>query len=70
MQARRRMIQLENDVLEEGNRIFNQDFVSEDGPDSEMLLADNNTEVLPGLSNESKNDDLEIDSSSSFNTLC
>ena len=60
--------QLKNDVLEEGSRVFNQDFVSEDGQDSEVLLADNNTEVLPGLSKESMNDDLEIDSSSSFNT--
>ena len=34
-----------------------------------VLLADNNTEVLPGLSKESMNDDLEMDSSSSFNTL-
>ncbi len=60
--------QLKNEVLEESSRVFNQDFVSEDGPDSEVLLADNSTEVLPGLSKESMNDDLEIDSSSSFNT--
>ena len=33
-----------------------------------ILLADNSTEVLPGLSKESMNDDLEIDSSSSSNT--
>ncbi len=61
--------QLKNDVLEESNRIFNPDFVSEDGQDSEVPLADNNTKVLPGLSKESMNDDLEIDSPSSFNTL-
>ena len=60
--------QLKNDVLEESSRVFNQDFVSEDGPDSEVLLAENSTEVLPGLSKESMNDDLKIDSSSSFNT--
>ena len=69
MQVRRRIDQLKNDVLEESNRIFNQDFVSEDGQDSEVPLADNSTEVLPGLSKESMNDDLEIDSPSSFNTL-
>ena len=34
----------------------------------EVLLAENSTEVLPGLSKESMNDDLKIDSSSSFNT--
>ncbi len=60
--------QLTNEVLEESSRVFNQDFVSEDGPNSGVLLADNSTEVLPGLSKESMNDDLEIDSSSSSNT--
>ena len=60
--------QLESDVLEESSRVFNQDFVSEDGRDSEILLAENSTEALPGLSKESMNDDLKIDSSSSFNT--
>ena len=60
--------QLKNEVLEESSRVFNQDFVSEDGPNSEVLLADNSTEVLPGLSKESMNDDLEMDSSSSSNT--
>ena len=60
--------QLKNDVLEESSRVFNQDFVSKDGQDSEVLLAENSTEVLPGLSKESMNDDLKIDSSSSFNT--
>ena len=60
--------QLKNDVLEESSRVFNQDFVSKDGQDSEVLLAENSTEVLPGLSKESMNDDLKLDSSSSFNT--
>ena len=60
--------QLKNEVLEESSRVFNQDFVSEDGPNSGVLLADNSTEVLPGLSKESMNDDLEIDPSSSSNT--
>ena len=60
--------QLESDVLEGSSRVFNQDFVSEDGPDSEILLAENSAEALPGLSKKSMNDDLKIDSSSSFNT--
>ena len=60
--------QLKNDVLEGSSRVFNQDFVSEDGRDSEVLLAENSAEALPGLSKKSINDDLKIDSSSSFNT--
>ncbi|MDF0682378.1 MAG: signal recognition particle-docking protein FtsY [Candidatus Nitrosocosmicus sp.] len=60
--------QLKIDVLEENGRVIKQDSVSEGGPDSEILIADNNTEVLPGHSKESKNDDLEIDPSSSSDT--
>jgi fused signal recognition particle receptor len=60
--------QLKSDVLEGSSRVFNQDFVSEDGRDSEVLLAENSAEALPGLSKKSINDDLKIDSSSSFNT--
>jgi fused signal recognition particle receptor len=59
---------IKNDVLEESNRVVNQDIVSEDSADSKALTADSSTEVLPSLSNESKSNDLEIDSSSSFNT--
>ena len=59
---------IKNDVLEESNRVVNQDIVSEDSADSKALTADSSTEVLPSLSNESKNNDLEIDSSSSFNS--
>jgi len=58
---------LKDDVLEERSRVFDPDFVSEDGPDSEVLLTENSTEVLPGLAKESVNDELKIDSSSSFN---
>ncbi|WP_458719072.1 signal recognition particle-docking protein FtsY [Candidatus Nitrosocosmicus sp. R] len=60
--------QLKSDVLEGSSRVFNQDFVSEDGRDSEVLLAENSAEALPGLSKKSIKDDLKIDSSSSFNT--
>ncbi len=60
--------QLKSDVLEGSSRVFNQGFVSEDGRDSEVLLAENSAEALPGLSKKSINDDLKIDSSSSFNT--
>ena len=59
---------IKNDVLEESNRVVNQDIVSEDSADSKALTAESSTEVLPSLSNESKNNDLEIDRSSSFNT--
>ena len=59
---------IKNDVLEESNRVVNQDIVSEDSADSKALTADSSTEVLPSLSNESKSNDLEIDSSSSFKT--
>ncbi|MDQ3083678.1 MAG: signal recognition particle-docking protein FtsY [Thermoproteota archaeon] len=58
---------LKDDVLEERSRVFDPDFVSEDGHDSEVLLTENSTEVLPGLAKESVNDELKIDSSSSFN---
>jgi fused signal recognition particle receptor len=60
--------QLKSDVLEGSSRVFNQGFVSEDGRDSEVLLAENSAEPLPSLSKKSINDDLKIDSSSSFNT--
>ena len=54
--------------------VFDRNFVSEDGQDSEILLAPNRPETLPDLDKESmndklKNDKLKIDSSSSFNTL-
>jgi fused signal recognition particle receptor len=54
--------QLKNDVLEE-SRVVNQDIVSEVGADSKALTAGNSS-----LSSESKNNDLEIESSSSLNT--
>jgi fused signal recognition particle receptor len=60
--------QLNSDALEGSSRVFNQDFVSEDDWDSEVLLAEKSAEALPGLSKKSINDDLKIDSSSSFNT--
>jgi fused signal recognition particle receptor len=59
--------QLNSDALEGSSRVFNQDFVSEDDWDSEVL-AEKSAEALPGLSKKSINDDLKIDSSSSFNT--
>jgi fused signal recognition particle receptor len=59
--------QLKSDVLEGSSRVFNPDFVSEDDWDSEVL-AEKSAEALPGLSKKSINDDLKIDSSSSFNT--
>jgi fused signal recognition particle receptor len=61
--------QLKNDVLDERGRVLNQDFVSEDHPDSELLLTKNSSEVLPGLFRKSMNDELKIDPSSSSNTL-
>src|SRR6476619_7618259 len=57
--------QLKNDILEESSRVIKQDSVSEGGPNSEILIADNNTEVSRGLYKESKNDDLGIDPSTS-----
>ena len=54
--------QLKNDVLEE-SRVVNQDIVSEVGADSKALTAGNSS-----LSSESKNNDLEMESSSSLNT--
>jgi fused signal recognition particle receptor len=59
--------QLKSDVLEGSSRVFNPDFVSEDDWDSEVL-AEKSAEALPGLSKKLINDDLKIDSSSSFNT--
>ena len=61
--------QLKSDGLEERNSIFNKDLVSPDDPDSEELLTENSIEALSGLSKESMNDDLNIDSLSSFNPL-
>lgn len=61
--------QLKNDVLDERDRVFNQDLVSEDHPDSEVLLTKNSSEVIPGLFRKSMNDELKIDPSSSSNTL-
>lgn len=57
----------DDDVLEEMSRVFDPNFVTEDGHDSELLLTENSTEVLPGLAKESVNDESKIDSSSSFN---
>jgi fused signal recognition particle receptor len=67
------------DIVDEKSPGFDRNFVSEDGPDSEILLAPNRPETLPDLDKESmndklkndklKNDKLKIDSSSSFNTL-
>ena len=58
---------LRDDVIKERSRVFDQDFVSEEGQDSEVLLAQNHTEMLPGLDKETMNDELKTDSSSSFN---
>ncbi len=59
--------QLRNEVFKESSVVVNQDIVSEARGDSKVLTADNNTEVLPSLSRESKNDDVEIDPSPSYN---
>jgi fused signal recognition particle receptor len=61
--------QLKSDGLEERSSIFNKDLVSPDDQDSEELLTENSIEALSGLSKESMNDDLNIDSLSSFNPL-
>ncbi|MDN5844676.1 MAG: signal recognition particle-docking protein FtsY [Candidatus Nitrosocosmicus sp.] len=61
--------QLKNDVLEERGMLLNQDFISENHQDSKVLLTKNSSEVLPGLSGKSMNDELNIDSSSSSNPL-
>jgi fused signal recognition particle receptor len=61
--------QLKSNGLEERSSIFNKDLVSLDDQDSEELLTENSIEALSGLSKESMNDDLNIDSSSSFNPL-
>ncbi|TVP39542.1 signal recognition particle-docking protein FtsY [Candidatus Nitrosocosmicus arcticus] len=58
---------LKDDVLEGRSRVFDPNFVTEDGHDSEVLLTENSTEVLPGLAKELVNDESKIDSSSSFN---
>jgi fused signal recognition particle receptor len=50
--------QLRDDVLEESSTTIDQNIVSE------VLTADNHTDVSTGISRESKNDGLEIDSSS------
>jgi fused signal recognition particle receptor len=65
---------LTGDIIDEKSPVFDPNFVSEDNPDSEILLAPNRPETLPDLDKESmndklKNDKLKIDSSSSFNTL-
>ena len=70
---------LTGDIVDEKSPVFDRNFVSEDGQDSEILLAPNRPETLPDLDKESmndklkndklKNDKLKIDSSSSFNTL-
>jgi fused signal recognition particle receptor len=65
---------LTGDIIDEKSPVFDRSFVSEDGQDSEILLAPNRPETLPDLDKESmndklKNDKLKIDSSSSFNTL-
>ncbi len=60
---------LTDDIIDEKSRVFDRNFVSEDGQDSEILLAPNRPETLPDLDKESMNDKLKIDSSSSFNTL-
>ena len=57
------------DIVDEKSPVFDRNFVTEDGPDSEILLASNRPETLPDLDKESMNDKLKIDSSSSFNTL-
>ena len=62
------------DIIDEKSPVFDRNFISEDGQDSEILLAPNRPETLPDLDKESmndklKNDKLKIDSSSSFNTL-
>lgn len=61
--------QLKSDGLEERSSIFNKDLVSPDDQDSEELLTENSIEALSGLSKETMNDDLNIDSLSSFNPL-
>jgi len=65
---------LTGDIIDEKSPVFDRNFVSEGGQDSEILLAPNRPETLPDLDKESmndklKNDKLKIDSSSSFNTL-
>lgn len=60
---------LTDDVIDEKSRVFDQSLVSEDGRDSEILLASNHHETLPDFDKESRNDELKTNSSSSFNTL-
>ena len=59
---------LTDDVIDEKSRVFDQNFLPEDGQNSEILLAQNRPETLSDFDKESMNDDLKIDSSSS-NTL-
>lgn len=58
-----------DDVIDEKSRVFDPNFVSEDVQDSEILLTQDRHEVLPDFEKGSMNDELKIDSSSSFNTL-
>jgi fused signal recognition particle receptor len=65
---------LTDDVIDKKSRVFDQNFLPEDGQNSEILLAQNRPETLSDFDKESmndklKNDKLKIDSSSSFNTL-
>jgi fused signal recognition particle receptor len=61
---------LTDDVIDEKSRVFDQNFLPEDGQNSEILLAQNRPETLSDFDKESMNDDLKIDSSSSSsNTL-
>jgi fused signal recognition particle receptor len=59
---------LTDDVIDEKSRVFDQNFLPEDGQNSEILLAQNRPKTLSDFDKESMNDDLKIDSSSS-NTL-
>jgi fused signal recognition particle receptor len=61
---------LTDDVIDEKSRVFDQNFLPEDGQNSEILLAQNRPETLSDFDKESMNDDFKIDSSSSSsNTL-
>ncbi len=60
---------LTDDVIDEKSRVFDQNFLPEDGQNSEILLAQNRPETLSDFDKESMNDNLKIDSSASSNTL-
>jgi fused signal recognition particle receptor len=60
---------LRDDVIDEKSQVFDQNFLPEDGQNSEILLAQNRPETLSDFDKESMNDNLKIDSSSSSNTL-